>query len=106
MSFLASAAHPCDFDIAMTMTKSSQPPATHLSDPRLAAGALLEDGARLADYLEDGDRLVFVFEGLSPTFVKDVVNGDVSVCLRSYIAALEHIQSLMAQWRARRRLAR
>ncbi len=76
---------------------------TPLTDHRLAAGATLHNG-RLTNVTQDpaSGRLTFYFEGLSPTFVQDAFNGDLTVNLRDFISALDHIMGLIHQFKARR----
>ncbi len=75
-----------------------------LTDPRLAAAATLL-GGRLQEVTQDpaSGRVTFHFEGLSPNFLQDTFNGKLTVNLRDYIDALERVQALIAQYRARRR---
>lgn len=74
-----------------------------LTDYRLAAAATLLGGQlqRVAHDPASG-RLIFFFSGLSPTFVQDAFNGELTVNLRDFIAALERVQTLIAQHKARR----
>ena len=75
-----------------------------LTDPRLAAAATLL-GGHLHEVIQDpaSGRVTFYFEGLSPNFLQDTFNGKLTVNLRDYIDALERVQALIAQYRARRR---
>ncbi len=75
-----------------------------LTDPRLAAAATLL-GGYLQKVTQDpaSGRVTFYFEGLSPNFLQDAFNGKLTVNLRDYIDALERVQALIAQYRARRR---
>ncbi len=76
---------------------------TPLTDHRLAAGATLHNG-RLVNVTQDpaSGRLTFHFQGLSPNFSQDVLNGDLTVNLKDFISALDHIMSLIHQFKARR----
>ena len=76
---------------------------TPLTDHRLAAGATLH-GGRLVNVTQDSasSRLTFYFEGLSPSFVTDVFNGQLDVNLKDYIAALDQVMGLIHRVRARR----
>ncbi len=78
--------------------------ATPLTDYRLAAAANVL-GGRLLQVVQDptSGRLTFYFQGLSPTFVDDAFNGDLTINLRDYLNALEQMNMLIAQYRARRR---
>ncbi len=78
--------------------------ATPLTDPRLAAAATLL-GGHLHEVIQDpaSGRVTFYFEGLSPNFLQDAFNGKLTVNLRDYIDALERVQALIAQYRARGR---
>ena len=75
-----------------------------LTDPRLAAAATIL-GGHLQKVTQDpsSGRVTFYFEGLSPNFLQDAFNGKLTVNLRDYIDALERVQALIAQYRARRR---
>ncbi len=75
-----------------------------LTDPRLAAAATLL-GGHLQEVIQDpaSGRVTFYFEGLSPNFLQDTFNGKLTVNLRDYIDALERVQALIAQYRARGR---
>ncbi len=77
---------------------------TPLTDYRLAAGAVAL-GGRLERVDQDpaSGRLTFFFEGLSPTFVHDAFNGDLTVNLLAFLNALEQMNMLIAQYKARRR---
>lgn len=77
---------------------------TPLTDYRLAAAATAV-GGHLEDVTEDlsSSRLVFHFTGLSPTFMQDVFNGTMVVPVRDFISALEHVNSLIFQYKARKR---
>lgn len=76
---------------------------TPLTDHRLAAGATLH-GGRLVDVKQDpaSGRLTFYFEGLPPNFVTSAFNGDLTVNLKDFISALDHIMSLIHQFKASR----
>ncbi len=76
---------------------------TPLTDHRLAAGATLH-GGRLVNVTQDpaSGRLTFYFEGLPPNFVQDTFNGELTVNLRDFISALDHIMGLIHQFKARR----
>ena len=74
-----------------------------LVDPRLAAAATLL-GGRLARTTQDPGtgRVTFHFQGLAPDFLEQTFNGELMVNLRDYISALDHVNALIAQYRARR----
>ncbi len=76
---------------------------TPLTDHRLAAAATIL-GGRLQNVTQDpvSHRLTFHFEGLSPTFVQDAFNGELTVNLRDYISALDQVMGLIHQFKARR----
>ena len=76
---------------------------TPLTDHRLAAAATLL-GGRLKNVEQDpiSHRLTFYFEGLPSTFVQDAFNGELTVNLKDYIAALDQVMGLIHQFRARR----
>lgn len=85
------------------MSKTVRPEEIPLVDPRLAAAATLL-GARLARTTQDPatGRVTFYFEGLAPDFLEQAFNGDLTVNLRDYLSALDHVNALIAQYRARR----
>jgi len=85
------------------MTKSTTPKEVPLVDPRLAAAATLL-GGRLARTTQNPatGKVTFIFEGLAPDFLERVFNGEITVNLRDYLGALEHVNALLAQYRARR----
>ncbi len=74
-----------------------------LTDYRLAAAATLL-GGRLQEVTQDpaSGRVIFYFEGLSPTFLQDAFNGELTVNLRDYLNALEQVQTLIHQVKAGR----
>lgn len=74
-----------------------------LTNIKLAAGALCL-GGRLQRITEDpaSGRLTFHFTGLPAAFLEATVNDDVRVSLRGYMDALERLQGLVVQSRARR----
>lgn len=61
-------------------------------------------GGRLQRVQQDptSGRVTLYFEGLSPNFVEQVFNGQLSVNLRDYLNALEQVYVLIGQYRARR----
>ncbi len=76
---------------------------TLLTDPAYAAAAIAVGGELTGIEEEPGrERVIFIFAGLKPTFLEDVVGGRVVVEARVFIAAGEHMKSLLAQIRARR----
>ena len=88
----------------MSRTKMSKTDNTiPLTDHRLAAGATLH-GGRLVNVTQDSasGRLTFYFEGLPPNFIQDAFNGDLTVNLKDFISALDHVMGLIHQFRARR----
>jgi hypothetical protein len=88
--------------MSMMMTQASGA-ATPLTDPRLAAVALAIGGTLVDVQQEPGrDRVTFMFEGLSTTFLSDVINGRLNVVARDFISGLEHVTALLAQIRANR----
>lgn len=76
---------------------------TPLTDPHLAAAATLL-GGHLERVLQDptSGRLTFYFSGLPSTFVTDAFNGSLTVNFKDFVAALEQVHTLIAQYRARR----
>ncbi len=76
---------------------------TPLVDPKLAAAAPLL-GGRLekVDWDPNLGKVVFHFRGLSPDFLEQVFNDELKVSLKDYLSALEHVNALIAQCRARR----
>ncbi len=75
---------------------------TPLTDHRLAAAATIL-GGRLQKVLQDpvSGRLTFLFDGLSPTFVEDAFNGELTVNLRDFISALDQVMGLIHQVKAK-----
>ncbi len=45
----------------------------------------------------------FVFENLPPTFMRDAFNGELTVNVRDFIAALDQVMGLIHQYKARGR---
>ncbi len=74
-----------------------------LTDHRLAAAATIM-GGHLQEITQDptSNRLIFYFDGLPATFVRDAFNGELTVNLRDFIAALDQVMGLIHQFRARR----
>ncbi len=74
-----------------------------LTDHRLAAAATIM-GGHLQEITQDStsNRLIFYFDGLPATFVQDAFNGELTVNLRDFIAALDQVMGLIHQFRARR----
>ncbi len=74
-----------------------------LVDPKLAALAALLRG-RLQRVTQDpaSGKVTFYFQGLPSDFLEQIFNGEVTVNLRDYLSSLEHVQALIAQYRARR----
>lgn len=79
------------------------PTETPLTDYKLAAAAAVL-GGRLQSVVQDprSGRLTFNFTDLPAHFVESAFNGEITVNLRDYLSALEHVQVLIAQYRARR----
>lgn len=77
---------------------------TPLTDPHLAALATVT-GGRLERIDQDpaSGRLTFVFENLPPTFMRDAFNGELTVNVRDFIAALDQVMGLIHQYKARGR---
>jgi len=73
-----------------------------LTDPKLAAAAPLL-GGQLSDIVHDpkSGRVTFIFDGLPANFLVCAFNGETVVNLRDYLDALERVQMLIAQYRAR-----
>ncbi len=74
-----------------------------LTDHRLAAAATIM-GGHLQEITQDptSNRLIFHFDGLPTTFVQDAFNGELTVNLRDFIAALDQVMSIIHQFRAQR----
>lgn len=87
----------------MSTNKKPQGPIP-LRDHHLAAAARLF-GGKLPDVTQDpsSGRLTFFFENLPPNFVQDAFNGELSVNLRDFIAALDQVMGLIHQFKARGR---
>ena len=87
------------------MSKTTKEPTdvTPLVDPKLAAAAPLR-GGRLEKVEWDPvlGKVVFHFRGLSPDFLEQVFNDELKISLKDYLSALEHVNALIAQCRARR----
>ena len=85
------------------MVKSAAPDEIPLVDARLAAAAQVL-GGRLVRTTEDPatGRITFHFQGLAPDFLEQAFNGNLVVGLREFISALDHVNALLAQYRARR----
>ncbi len=72
-------------------------------DPKLAAAATLLHG-HLEHVTQDptSGKVTFHFQNLPHDFLEQIFNGELTVNLRDYLSALEHVNALIAQYRARR----
>jgi len=79
-------------------SRSETIPPFRTSEPKLAAAGLALGGT-LDKIEDDGGRLTWSISGLPPNLLTDIANDKVTVSVKSYIAAMETVLSLIAERR-------
>ncbi len=88
----------------MDEPKNPVPPHTclSLSDPKIAAAALATGGRLSRIDVAPGGRLTFLIVGVPDDLLTRIVNDQVTVSVKSYIAAMESVLAMIAEHQRRR----
>jgi hypothetical protein len=78
-------------------------PALTLTDPKTVAAALASNGRLVGTHLTDTGRLAFELTDIPADFIARLVNDEVQVSARAFIASMEAVMGMIAEHQRRRR---